>query len=148
MPLPNLQLAQLKGTPTMKVQRVLKCLLCVIMVGGFLAQMWNLFDQFLRGLKTVAISYEEKMEIEFPSFAICNSKAFTKPTGKIGNADRYNANTYDMENEIQFEMGNYHSGLDDWQNSYATEHIPTIFNGYCMLFEFHRGYPNNTWLCK
>ena len=118
------------------------------MVGGFLGQMWNLFDQFLSGLKTVAISYEEKMEIEFPSFAICNSKAFTKPSGGIGSADRYNANTYDMENEIQFEMGNYHSGLDDWQNSYATEHIPTIFNGYCMLFEFHRGYPNNTWLCK
>ena len=132
----------------MKVRGVLKYLLCLIMVGGFLAQMWNVFDQFLRGLKTVAISYEEKMEIEFPSFAFCNSQAYTKPIGKIGNADRYNANTYNMENGIQLYMSNYEHDLDDWQNSFTTEHFPTVYNGYCLSYEFHMDYPSNTWLCK
>ena len=123
------------------------------MVGGFLAQMWNLFDQFVSGLMTVAISYEDKSAVEFPSFAFCDSRAFTETSVKTANAARYNATTISLENEVKLTgIGmtnkNGFSRLDDWQNTYTAEHVPTIFNGNCMLFEFNRNYPINTWACK
>ena len=115
--------------------------------------MWNLFDQFVSGLRTVAISYEDKSEMEFPTLAFCDSRAFTKTSAKIANAARYNATTINLENEVKLTgigmtNNNGFSRLDDWQNTYTAEHVPTIFNGNCMLFEFYRDYPSNTWACK
>ena len=128
-------------------------ILGLIMVCGFLAQMWNLFDQFVNEQKTVAISYEEKSELEFPSFAFCDKRAYTKTTPKIANELRYNATTHNLENKITiFGIGmisdEQYNKIDDWQNSYEAQYLPTIYNGYCMLFEFHRDYPINTWACK
>ena len=138
----------------MEVRRILTCLVCLIMVGGFLAQMWNLFEQFVSGLKTVAISFEDKSSIEFPSFAFCDSRAFKKVSRKTANAARYNATTINLVNEVTLltigknDDDSAWKEMDDWQSTYKAQYLPTVYNGNCMLFKFHRDYTSNTWGCK
>ena len=83
----------------LKVRTILSFILGAIMFGGFLAQMWEVFDQFNSGLKTIAVSFEEQDTIEFPSIAICDSRAFRKLTQLTGNAARYNATTFSLEDQ-------------------------------------------------
>ena len=78
----------------MLMKTYLGFLLGAIMVGLFLVQMWELFVQFHSGMKAIAISFEQRNEIEFPSFAICDSNGFRKPTYTIIDAAQYNASTF------------------------------------------------------
>ena len=66
------------------------------MVGGFLVQMWEIFIQFHNELKTIAVSFEEKAALEFPSIAICDSRAFTELSTMTANAMRYNSTTFSV----------------------------------------------------
>ena len=132
---------------TMKVKTILGFLVGIIMVAGFLGQMWEIFDQFHSGLKTIAVSFEERDAIEFPSFAICDSRAFRKLTPLTANAARYNATTFNLEEQVSLHMLFNDDLTDDW-NTYTTELLPTIYNGYCMLYEFQRHYPVNAWAGK
>ena len=84
----------------MKVRTILSFLLGAIMFGGFLAQMWDLFVQFHSGLKTISVSFEEKSVVEFPSIAICDSRAFRKLVPWTANAGRYNATTFNLEGQV------------------------------------------------
>ena len=59
------------------------------MVGGFLVQMWPLFDQYLGGLKTVAVSFEEKSAIEFPDLAFCDSRTFKRKFATTSSVTEY-----------------------------------------------------------
>ena len=89
----------------MKVRKILGVVLGIIMVGGFLAQMWDLFDKFVGGLKTVAVSFEERATLEFPSFAFCDSRAFrnsTSPARHFGDAEYFNATTFDIDKDVEF----------------------------------------------
>ena len=136
----------------MKLKTVLSSLLWAVMVTGFLTQMWDLFEQFCSGWKTIAVHFEERTEIAFPSFAICDSRAYRKLMPWTADAEQYNASTFNLEEHvslhIQSNQGYYDNGIvNDW-NSYTTELLPTIFNGYCMLYEFEREYPINTMACK
>ena len=122
------------------------------MVGGFLAQMWDLFIQFRSGLKTIAVYFDERDAVEFPSFAICDSRAYRKLSFWTANGERYNAATLSLEGQVSlFVQSNdaYYSNdlTEDW-NNYTTELLPTIYNGYCMLYEFQRNYPVNAMACK
>ena len=114
------------------MQYILKGLVMVLMIGCFLAQMWELFDQFISELKTVAVSFKEENEIEFPSFAFCDSTAFSEKIGITSNAALYNATSFNMVGEISLGDG-YH----DLRDTYTIEYFPTLFNGYCTLYEFH-----------
>ena len=126
----------------MEKQSILKGLLGVIMIGCFLCQMWDLFDQFLSELKTVAVSYEEKTELEFPSFAFCDSRGFTKKIGITSNATLYNSTTFNVEVVVHPEYPHNTTG------TCTVQYLPTIFNGYCKLFEFHRKYRVGTLMGK
>ena len=122
------------------------------MVGGFLAQMWDLFHQFRSGLKTTAVSFKERDAVEFPSFAVCDSRAYSQLSFWTANAKRYNATTLSLEGKvslnIQISDAYYNNNLtNDW-NNYTTELLPTIYNGYCMLYEFQRKYPVTAMACK
>ena len=128
----------------MKVPSILSFLVGVIMVGGFLAQMWDLFGQFLSGLQTVAVSFEERKTMEFPSFAFCDSRAFRSRMSNTANAAQYNATTFNLEKEVKLE----YIAEDDWENTYTSQLVPTAFNGYCMLYEFYREYPISTFVSK
>ena len=131
----------------MKVRTILSFILGVIMLGGFLAQMWEVFNQFNSGLKAIAVSFEEQDTIEFPSIAICDSRAYRKLTSLTGNAAQYNATTFNLEEQVSLYIyGNYEKA-DDWNTS-TKELLPTIYNGYCTLHEFHRYYPVTAKLCK
>ena len=116
------------------------------MFGGFLCQMWDLFHQFLMGQKTVAVSFEEKGELTFPSFAFCDSRAYRKRSIITLNATLYEAVAFNLEKEVYLDkiVRADFSLLDDWENTYTGKLFPTLFNGYCKLFEFHRGFPANT----
>ena len=117
----------------MEVQYVLKGLVMVIMIVCFLLQMWELFDQFISELKTVAVSFEEENEIEFPSFAFCDSTAFTEKIGITSNTTLYNATAFNVKKEISLGRGL----IGDLTDTYTVESFPTTFNGYCTLYEFH-----------
>ena len=117
---------------------------------------WALMN---RALKTISVSFEEKSAVEFPSIAICDSRAFRKLVPWTANAGRYNATTFNLEGQVSldtFNSNNFTNILNTFNsnnftddlNTYTTELLPTIFNGYCMLYEFHRNYPANAWACK
>ena len=101
------------------------------MVGGFLAQMWDLYDQFISGMKTVAVSFEEKREIEFPTLAFCDSRGYVKKMPLTANAVQYNASTYNLDDEISLlELGLYDGkewkNSEEWKNTYTTQLLPTV----------------------
>ena len=110
------------------------------MVVGFMGQMWEVFKQFHSGVQTIAVSYEEGDTIEYPSFAICDSRAFKTPSSRLANAAKYNATTFNFEEEVSLLFFGNEDEADDW-NTYTKELLPTIFNGYCILYEFQRAYP-------
>ena len=117
------------------------------MIGGFLAQMWELFGQFLSGLKTVAVSYEERKTIEFPSFAFCDSRAVRRRMSTTANAAQYNASTFNLEVEITLQtVGKMDIEIENWESTYQSKLVPTMLNGYCKLYEFHTDYPIDTFV--
>ena len=143
--LPFIGLGPVREELAMKVRTILSFLLGAIMVGGFLAQMWEVFEQFHSGLKTIAVWFDEKDTIEFPSIAICDSRAFTKLTRLMGNSAQYNATTFNLEEQISLYI-NFDKADD--QNPFTTELLPTLYNGWCLLHEFPRNYPVGAKLCK
>ena len=134
---------------TMEVGKILRFIIVLIMVFGFLAQMWDLFDQFLSGLKTVAISFEERETMEFPSFAFCDSQALRSRVMVTPNAAQFNATTFNMEEAIKLmTIASFNKKIDVWETTYTSELVPTMLNGYCMLYEFSRDYPVSTFAGK
>ena len=114
------------------------------MVGGFLAQMWDLFDKFVGGLKTVVVSFEERASLEFPSFAFCDSRAFRSSTSAglhFGNAAFFNATTFDLAKDVEF--GEYWS--QGTELNYTVHIVPTNLNGYCKLYDIYGSYPINSY---
>ena len=111
----------------MEVRGILKGLVGIIMIGCFLYQMWDLFDQFLGELRTVAVSFEKKNAVEFPSFAFCDSTAFTKKIGITSNTTLYNSSTFYVDVDMEVSIENC---------SYTVQYLPTTFNGYCKFYEF------------
>ena len=129
----------------MEMGKFLRFIIVLIMVVGFLAQMWELFGQFLSGLKTVAVSFEEKKTMEFPSFAFCDSRALKSRMSFSANAAQFNATTFNLEEEIKLiTIGNSDSAIDEWENTYKSKLVPTMFNGYCKLYEFNREFQFNS----
>ena len=129
----------------MKVCSILGFVLGIVMVGGFLAQMWDLFGKFVGGLKTVAVSFEERATLEFPSFAFCDSRAFRNSTSAalhFGDAEYFNATTFDMNRDVTF--GEFWS--EEAKINYTVQIIPTNLNGYCKLFDIHGSYPVNGYM--
>ena len=118
------------------------------MVAAFLYQMWELFGQFLGGLTTVAISFEEKEEFELPSFAFCDSRAFTKIVSIEETLAHYNDTTFDFDQEILFNgmMKNAGGKTDYFEINHTTQVVPTMFNGYCKLYEFDQRHPVKTYI--
>ena len=114
------------------------------MVGGFLAQMWDLFIQFHSGLKTTAVSFKEEAEVEFPSIAICDSRAYRELSLWTANAERYNLTTFNLDGQISLKIqsNNAFSSENDLIKDYKSKLLPTIYNGYCMLYEFQRHLPS------
>ena len=88
----------------MKLNTILSFTLGALMVGGFLVQMWEIFIQFHNELKTIAVSFEEKAALEFPSIAICDSRAFTELSTMTANAMRYNSTTFSVEGQISLKI--------------------------------------------
>ena len=85
----------------MEMGKLLRFVIVLIMVFGFLAQMWELFGQFLSGLKTVAVSFEERPSMEFPSLAFCDSRAVKRRISTTVNAAQYNATTFNLEENVK-----------------------------------------------
>ena len=129
----------------MEMGKILHLIIVLVMVVGFLAQMWELFGQFLSGLKTVAVSFEKRKTMEFPSFAFCDSRAFRSRMSNTANAAQYNATTFNLEKQVSIHI--FFDQGSNW-NTYTTELLPTIYNGYCILHETHRNFPVTAKLCK
>ena len=115
----------------MEVRGILKGLLGIAMICCFLSQMWDLFDQFLNELKTVAVSFEEKKVVEFPSFAFCDNTAFKNRIGVIASATLYNATAYNVEVTMKNAI------------NFTIQSVSTTDNGYCTLYESNGELPVN-----
>ena len=127
--------------------KLLRFAVVLIMVLGFLAQMWQLFGQFLGGLKTVAVSFEERETMEFPSFAFCDSRALRKRVMITANAAQFNATAFNLKEAILLKtIASFNTQIEVWEKTYTSELVPTMLNGYCMLYEFNREYPVNTFV--
>ena len=123
----------------MEVHIILKGLLGIIMIACFLYQMGDLFNQYRDEKKTVAVSFEEHHGLEFPSFAFCDSKAFTEKIRFTSNVSLYNASTFYVDVNISNLFHNVTSTI---------QYFPTVFNGYCKLFEFSGEHASSTFLCR
>ena len=133
----------------MEMGKLLHFIIVLIMVFGFLVQMWDLFGQFLSELKTVAVSFEERETMEFPSFAFCDSRALRKRVMITSNAAQFNSTTIHVDEDIKLDtIASFNKQIDVWENTYTSELVPTMLNGYCMLYEFNRDYPVNTFASK
>ena len=135
----------------MNLHSILHLTIVLAMVAAFLFQMWELFGQFLSGLTTVAISFEEKEEFELPSFAFCDSRAFTKSVSIEETLDHYNDTTFDLDQEIVFNGMMRHDEAvggktDYFEINHTTQVVPTMFNGYCKLYEFEQSHPVKTYI--
>ena len=113
------------------------------MICLFILQMWELFDQYISNMKTVAVSFKEEIKVEFPIFAFCDSTGFSEQIGIIANETVYNATTFDVEVEATI-----------WEDyRYTKENItshffPTTDNGYCRLIELHGKFQANAAISK
>ena len=59
-----------------KLRTIVHVSLVVFVVCGFLAHMWDQTNKFFSGLTTVAVRYEDRSRIKFPTFAFCDSRAY------------------------------------------------------------------------
>ena len=127
-----------------------RLIIVLVMVVAFLYQMWELFGQFLSGLTTVAISIEEKEEYELPSFAFCDTRAFTKSVSMEETFTNYNGTTFDMDKNIEFHgvMKTDGKKINYLGINHTTQLVPTFFNGYCKLYEFQQRHAVNTYIGK
>ena len=124
----------------MEVRGLLKGLVGIIMIGCFLSQMWDLFDQYLSELKTVAVSFREKKAIEFPSIAFRDSTAFRKRIGVTANKSLYNDTAFNAED---VSIVNDPNSPGDLRDTFTVQSFPTTDNGNCTLYEFHGEYHVN-----
>ena len=125
-----------------------RLIIVLVMVAAFLYQMWELFGQFLSGLTTVAISMKEKEEYELPSFAFCDTRAFTRSVGMDEIFTNYNDTTFDMDEKVEFLGIHKTDGMkfNNFKINHTTEVVPTFFNGYCKLYEFQQSHQVNTYI--
>ena len=129
-------------------RNIFRLLIVLVMVAAFLYQMWELFGQFLSGLTTVAISIEEREEFELPSFAFCDTRAFTKSVSFEETLTNYNASTFDMDQGIELHgiMKTDGKKINYLAVNHTTQVVPTFFNGYCKLYEFQQSHAVNTYI--
>ena len=85
----------------MKLLIILRCIIVSVMFCGFLLQMWDLFEKYLSGLTTVAVSFKEREVLEFPSFAFCDSRAFKTDVNFEDTLLQYNATTFQLNQEVE-----------------------------------------------
>ena len=132
----------------MNSHNILRCFIVSVMVAAFLYQMWELFGQFLSGLTTVAISFEEKEEFELPSFAFCDSRAFQKSVSIEETLAHYNDTTFDLDGDVVLNgmMKTVGGKTNYFDINHTTSVVPTMFNGYCKLYEFQQSYPVKTYI--
>ena len=124
---------------------VLRVVVLCLMVVCFLVQMWEQFDKFLKKQKTVAASFEERNAHKFPTFAFCDSRAYNTKILVAATAARYNETTFDVENEVDLHSI-CKTDYDCREPSNVTMHmVPTGYNGYCKLYEFHEAYTTGTY---
>ena len=128
---------------TMTVRGLLKGIVAIAMVGLCFLQMSGLFGQYLSEMKTVAVSFREEVEMEFPSFAFCDSTAFKKRIGVLANETLYNSTAIHVE--VEASMWSYSGFTTENMTSHS---FPTINNGYCTLFELHGKFEVNALICE
>ena len=111
----------------------------------FLLQMWEQFDKFLKNRKTVALSFEERDTHKFPTFAFCDSRAYNTKIMFASTAALYNKTTFDVESEVDLNAI-CESDYDCRKPTNVTmQMVPTTYNGYCKLYEFHEDYKTGTY---
>ena len=115
----------------------LQVIILGLLIACFLVQMWEQFDKFLRGQTTVAVSFEASTYQKLPTIAFCDSRAYKTKVQLTASAARYNENTFDVESEVELNAI-CESDFNCRKPANVTTHmVPTAFNGYCKLYEFH-----------
>ena len=110
--------------------------------------MWEVFGQFLSGLTTVAISFEERHALEFPSFAFCDSRAYKTRVNLEDTIVQYSEKTFNLDQEVVFNgiMKSTEDKTIYLSINHTTHVVPTVFNGNCKLYEFQQSYPVNNYI--
>ena len=132
----------------LSIRLVLRVIVIGLMVCSFIFQMWEQFDKFLKRQKTVAVSFEERNEHKFPTFAFCDSRGFNKEIQFAAISDVYNETTFDVEREVVLK--GVWADLSTKTPNVSVHMVPTFYNGYCKLYEFHEHYTTGAYAgeCK
>lgn len=124
---------------------VLQFIVFCLLVCCFLVQMWEQFDKFLKKQNTVAVSFEGRHTHQFPTLAFCDSRAYNTKILFATTAARYNETTFDVDSEIDL-YGICEADYDCEEPFNVTEQmVPTIYNGYCKMYDFHQDYKTGTY---
>ena len=123
----------------------LQVTLLSMLIACFLLQMWEQFDKFLKGQKTVAVSFEERKTQKLPTFAFCDSRAYKIKIPFAATAARYNESTYDVEKEVNLNAICESDYACVEPTNVTMRIVPSTYNGYCKLYEFHEEYKTGSY---
>ena len=89
------------------------------------------------------MSFEGRELHKFPTFAFCDIRGYNEEIIFAATAARYKETTFDVGREVVLDRV--------WEDMLlitpnVTMHIvPTIFNGYCKMYEFQQSYKTGSY---
>lgn len=122
-----------------------RILLLMVCVAGFAWQIWDQLLKFFGEKKTVAISYETKTTLRFPTFVFCNHEAYRKFANLGRTEAEYRADAFDVA--VRFN-GTTTTDFGEPGDSRAdVTVVPTVYNGFCKMFHVGKAFPARQLIC-
>lgn len=120
---------------------VIRLVVFVSCLCGFLWQVWDQTDKFFSGATTVAVSWRKEDEVRFPTFAFCNKLGFTGK-GPVAKDSAVNYEIYmKSASSVDANLTGMAWGYSEFiQPGFESVHIPTLFNGLCKVFKLSSPY--------
>lgn len=127
----------------MDPKKLTQALLLSACLAGFIWQIWDQAGKFLSGFSTVAVSWEQKKTLSFPTFVFCDSQGFTV-TSKgfekaLRNRDSFKNHTVEVHVYLS-GIGTHEFGNRETPE-YDSYELPTLYNGMCKVFTIRTEYP-------
>ncbi len=116
------------------MRKAVRLLLVIIMFSGFVAHMWQQFEKYVDGVKTVAVSFNRTDKLAFPTFAFCDSRGYVGRRAFPGVREDYVRSAQDVTDDVDFfGVGKTDYDITKVNQTFYVRVIPTVFNGFCKV---------------
>lgn len=116
--------------------RAFRAALFMVCAAGFMWQVWDQVDKFVRGITTVAASWRVEKAIHFPSAIFCDRRGF-RESGTISTREEFHSRAYAVNitlvNINDYDKKRIFANLTD---AVDEEELATFYNGACRIFRF------------